>query len=123
MKTNKKILVVEDETPMARALSMKLEKEGFETEISNNGKKAVDLMKKENYDLVLLDIIMPEKDGFYVLEQVNKKGLKTKIIVASNLSQQEDIDRAKKLGATDYFVKSDTPIVEVVEKVKKNLNE
>jgi DNA-binding NarL/FixJ family response regulator len=56
------------------------------------------------------------------LEQVKKNNLNTKIIVASNLSQPEDVERAKELGAVDYFVKSDTSIIEVVKKIKDNLN-
>ncbi|MFO7807405.1 MAG: response regulator [Candidatus Moraniibacteriota bacterium] len=123
MKDSKKILIVEDETPMARALAMKFKKEGFETEISNNGKEALELIKKRDFDLVLLDLIMPEEDGFHVLNQVKEEKINAKIIISSNLSQQEDINRAKKLGAVDYFVKSDTPIVEVVRKVKENLEE
>lgn len=106
---------------MARALTLKLEKEGFEVESAGNGREGLEKIESENFDLVLLDLIMPEKDGFYVLEQVKDKEIDTKIIVASNLSQPEDVEKAKKMGAVDYFVKSDTPIVEVVEKVKNHL--
>jgi DNA-binding response OmpR family regulator len=122
MVNKKKILVVEDEMPMARALSLKLEKEGFEVKSAGNGQEGLEMIKAEDFNLVLLDLIMPEKDGFYVLEQVKKNNLNTKIIVASNLSQPEDVERAKELGAVDYFVKSDTSIIEVVKKIKDNLN-
>ncbi|MFO7807149.1 MAG: response regulator [Candidatus Moraniibacteriota bacterium] len=121
MSDKKKILVVEDDMPIARALSLKLEKEGFEVKSAGSGEEGLKVIESDDFDLVLLDLIMPEKDGFYVLEQVRKRNLNVKIMVASNLSQPKDIKKAKKMGAVDYFVKSGTSIVEVVEKVKKNL--
>jgi DNA-binding response OmpR family regulator len=117
----KKILIAEDEKAMANAVKLKLEKNGMEAVVANNGLEAVEELKKGNYDLALLDLMMPIKDGFEVLEDAKKLGIKTPIIVASNLSQNEDIQKAKDMGAIDFFVKSDTPIVEVVEKVKKAL--
>lgn len=117
----KKILIAEDDQPMANAIKLKLEKNNIEAVIANNGSEAMAELKKGGYDLMLLDLIMPVKDGFGVLEEVKNLGIKIPIIVASNLSQNEDIQRAKKMGAIDFFVKSDTPIVEVVEKVKKVL--
>ena len=116
-----KILIAEDEKPMANAVKLKLEKNGMEAVIANNGVEAIEELKKGDYDLALIDIMMPIKDGFGVLEDAKKLGIKTPIIVASNLSQNDDIQKAKDLGAIDFFVKSDTPIVDVVEKVKKAL--
>lgn len=118
----KKILVVEDERPMANAIKLKLEKNGFEAVIAGDGAIAIEELKKNIYDLALLDLIMPVKDGFSVLEELNKLGIKTPIIVASNLSQEGDIEKAKNFGAADYFVKSDTSINEVVERVRKVLS-
>lgn len=117
----KKVLIAEDEKPMANAVKLKLEKNGLEAVIAANGVEAIAELKKGDYDLALLDLIMPLKDGFGVLEEAKALGIKTPIIVASNLGQEEDIQKAKKLGAVDFFVKSDTPIVEVVERVKKAL--
>ena len=65
--------------------------------------------------------MMPKKDGFEVLEDLKKAGVKTKILVTSNLSQEEDIKKAKSLGASDFFIKSDTSIIEIVKIVQKNL--
>jgi len=117
----KKILIVDDEKPLANALELKLSHEGFAAKAVFNGVEALDTLKKESFDLVLLDLVMPEEDGFAVLEKM--RGLKTKsiVIVSSNLSQEEDIAKAKALGATDYFIKSDTTLAEIVEKVKKYL--
>lgn len=122
MENKKKILIIEDEHPMAHALELKLKKEGFDAKTAPNGEIGLEMLENGNFDLALLDLVMPEKDGFYVLEKAREKGLSTKIIVASNLSQDEDKERAENMGAVDYFVKSNTPILEIVEKVKKALN-
>ena len=117
----KKILIVDDERPLAKALELKLGHEDFEAHAVFNGTEAIHALKKDKFDLVLLDLIMPEEDGFSVLEQIVKLKIKTSVIVSSNLSQQEDLERAKSLGAIDYFVKSDTTLAEIVEKVKQHL--
>lgn len=118
----KKILVVEDEKPIAKAMELKLNGSGFEAKVAFNGKEALELLKKEKFDLVILDLIMPEMDGFETLVEIKKRGIKTKVIVSSNLSQEEDFKKSKQLGAVDFFIKSDTPISEIVENIKKYLN-
>jgi two-component system response regulator CiaR len=70
------------------------------------------------YDLILLDLIMPELDGFGVLQGMKDKGVTTPVLVLSNLGQDEDRARASSLGAKDYFVKANTPILDIVSKVK-----
>ncbi|MBT4277757.1 response regulator [Candidatus Falkowbacteria bacterium] len=117
-----KILIGEDEKPMARALELKLKSLGFEAKIAFNGEEVLQALQKEKFNLVLLDLMMPKVDGFSVLAKMQENKDKTPVIVASNLSQSEDLQKAKKLGAVDYFVKSDTPIAEVVVRVKKALN-
>jgi len=118
----KKILIADDEKPMANALELKLNHSGFEAKAVYNGQQALDEIEKNGpYDLMLLDLMMPEVDGFAVLEKLKEKGNKMPVIVATNLSQETDIEKTKKLGAVDYFVKSDTSVTEVVEHVKKAL--
>lgn len=117
----KKILIAEDEKPMARALQLKLKSEGYDAVIAPNGSKALDFLKKEKFDLMLLDLMMPTVDGFEVLEELKKKKIKIPVLVSTNLGQEEDQKRAKDLGAKEYFVKADTPINEVVAKVKSAL--
>lgn len=112
---SKKILVAEDERPMARALELKLTHAGFTVFLAGNGADALSLIDKEHPDLILLDLIMPKQDGFSVLEALKKKGDRTPVIVLSNLSQEEDENRAKELGARGFFIKSNTPIAEIVE--------
>jgi len=115
----KKILVAEDEKPMAKALVLKLNHAGFDAKAVFNGEDAIDELEKEHYDLLLLDMIMPRMDGFSVLKNLQGKDIKTKIIITSNLGQVEDFEKAKSLGASDYFVKSDTSLSEIVEHIKK----
>lgn len=115
----KKILIVEDEKPLAHALALKMEHEGFTTHIAQNGAEGMHEALDEKYAIVLLDLIMPEVDGFAILQTMQEKGIKTPVIVLSNLGQTEDKERAKKLGAREYFVKANTPIAEILKKVKE----
>jgi len=117
----KVILIIEDEKPIAGVLELKLQKEGYSTRVAYDGESALSIMKKENFDLILLDLVMPELDGFDVLRKLKKSKNKIPIIVASNLGQQDDIDKAMSLGAKDYFVKSNTSLSEIVEHVNKLL--
>lgn len=117
MLNSKKILIAEDEKALANALDLKLKSAGFDTAIVADGLRAIEAIKSFDYDLVLIDLIMPKLDGFKVLEQIRTLGKPVKIIVLSNLGQQEDIARAKQLGVNDFYIKSNTPIVGVVQKV------
>ena len=121
MTVPKKILIVDDEKPMARALELKLQHSGFETKVVNQGAEALSSIEKDKIDLVLLDLMMPSPDGFQVLESLQKKKNTVPIIVTSNLSQLEDEKRALALGAEHYFVKSNTPLSKIIEHVKKIL--
>lgn len=116
-----KIALVEDDANIREMYKMKLELGGYDVITAEDGKEAVELVKKENPDLVLLDILLPKKDGFEVLKEIkgskDEKIKSTPVIMLSNLSGREDIDEAKKLGASDYFVKAKTSPKEIVEKV------
>lgn len=114
----KNILIVEDEKPLSHALEMKLKAQGFGTKVVTNGHDALDELGKSTYDMVLLDLIMPILDGFGVLEEMKNKKLKVPVIVLSNLGQDEDRAKTKALGAVDYFVKSNTPIADILTRVK-----
>lgn len=115
-----RILIVEDERPLAHALELKLKAAGFDVEVATDGMAGVQKTKDSKFDLVFLDLIMPKMDGFKALEEM-KAGHEVKVIVLSNLGQDEDIQKAKKLGASDYFVKADTPLATIVERAHKIL--
>ncbi|NMB48106.1 response regulator [Candidatus Kuenenbacteria bacterium] len=117
-----KILIVDDEKPIATALCIKLKKEGFFAEVVSNGAEALEKIAHERYDLIFLDLMMPKVSGFEVLETLQAKKNKIPVIVSSNLSQPEDMSKAKALGAVDYFVKSDTTLGAAIAKVKIFLN-
>ena len=117
----KKILVVEDEELIAKPLSMKLRLSGFETKNAFDGQEALEIFAKEKFDLILLDLLMPKIDGFAVLAELKKKGDTTPVIVATNLNQAEDVSRVFELGCTNYYVKADTTLDQLVENVKKTI--
>ena len=116
-----KIALVEDDANIRKMYRMKLELSGYDVLVAEDGAKALDLIKKANPDLVLLDILLPQKDGFEVLKELkDSKDEKVKsipVIMLSNLSSKEDISEAKKLGASDYFVKAKINPREIIEKV------
>jgi len=119
---SKKILVVEDEKPIAKALQLKLNSSGYEAQVAGNGAEALQVLGSGEFDLVLLDLVMPTLDGFGFLSQAREQGLEIPpVIVSSNLSQEEDIKRAKELGAVSYYVKSNTPLSVIVEKINQYL--
>ena len=119
----KRILIVEDEKPMARAVSAKLENSGFSAQMAGNGDEALAALAENAFDLVLLDLVMPRTDGWQVLEKMRQEYTDTPVIVATNLSQAEDEKRALDLGAKDFLVKSNVSITEVVERIKKALGD
>jgi CheY-like chemotaxis protein len=117
-----KILIADDEKPLARALSLKLSGEGYQTTVVNDGQSVLDQIKKDKFDLLLLDLIMPKVDGFGVLKEIKKSGVKIPVFVLSNLGQQEDIDRTKEYGVENYVVKSNTPLASIVKMVNQFLS-
>lgn len=118
---NKKLLLAEDERAIAKALQLRLGLSGFDVELVGNGEDALSLMKEKKFDLLLLDIMMPKMDGFSVMEEMKKTKNKTPVIILSNLSQEDDAKRAKELGAIDFFIKSNTPLADIVAKINKFL--
>lgn len=115
----KSVLIAEDEKPLAHALELKLKKAGHSVRLAHNGQQALELLREESFDVMLLDLVMPVMDGFQVLEQVNAMERKPQVFVLSNLTQPEDVDRAKSLGAYKFFIKSDTPLNDILDEIGK----
>ncbi len=113
-----KILIGEDEKALSRALELKLSHEGFDVVVADTGEAVLAAMAKEKFNLLLLDLVMPNKDGFAVLEELKEKGSTVPVIVTSNLGQEEDKKRVEQFGVKDYFIKSNTPITEIIAKIK-----
>lgn len=119
----KKILLIEDEPEVADIYTLSLKQHGFNVITALDGKEGIKLAKKEKPDLVLLDIILPNKDGFSVLKDIKKdKNIKTTpVILLTNLGQAQDQRFAHDLGALDYLVKAQNTPEEVSLKVAKVL--
>ena len=117
----KKILIAEDDQFLIKMYKLQLEDSSADVEIAVNGKEAIASINKEQPDLLLLDLLMPEVDGFQVLEHIKEKKYKFPVVILSNLSQEVDKDKCLALGAKDYFVKSDMDLEELGEKIAKYL--
>lgn len=120
---NKKVLIVEDDLPTIEAVAFKLSRKGIVAGTALNGEEAIERLKREKYDLILLDLLLPEKNGFKVIKEIktSSQSKNAKIIVFSNLGQEENIKKAMQFGADDYIVKSDIKINDLVEKILKEL--
>jgi DNA-binding response OmpR family regulator len=122
-KKPKKILVVEDEISMREIVVEKLRMAGFNVLQAEDGAVAIKTIEKERPDLVLLDLMLPEIDGFGVLERVrkNKDVAATPIIILTNLWSKEEIIKTKMLGVSAYIIKAYMTTEEIMEKVKEVL--
>ena len=116
-----KILLAEDDKFISKAYQDGLGRAGFEVIAAYDGNEALNKIKSKKPNIILLDLIMPEKNGFEVLEEIKADNdLKNiPIIILSNLGQSSDIQRGRDLGANDYLIKSNFSIKEVIEKMKE----
>jgi DNA-binding response OmpR family regulator len=119
MERDEKILLVEDDKFISRAYMAGLSKAGFEVVLAYDGEEAINKLQTEKPNIILLDLMMPVKDGFETLKEIkaNAKLKKIPVVILSNLGQDSDIEKSKSLGATDYLIKSDVSMKEVIEKV------
>lgn len=118
-----KVLIIEDDGFLASIYAQKLELEGFEVAFATNGEDGLKLAQKDKPDLMLLDLLMPQMDGFEVLEKVKADPATRdiKVLVLSNLGQKEDVDRCMKLGAVGYMIKAHSLPEETVKRIKEIL--
>jgi DNA-binding response OmpR family regulator len=124
MERKKKILILEDESVLGELLLEKLTAEGYLTKWEVDGEAGLRTMRETMPDLVLLDIIMPKKDGYEVLEEMQKDSILKNIpvIVISNSGQPVEIKRILELGAKEYIVKAQFSPAEVLDKVRTYLD-
>lgn len=123
MSNKKKVLVIEDDPHIGKVFMIKLKQEGLEPSVAQNGEEGFAKILEIKPDLVMLDLMLPKKDGFWVMDQMLKHPEvdQIPIIVLSNLGQDQDRERAASMGAKEYVVKSDMPIQDVIHLVKKYL--
>lgn len=118
-----KILLIEDDPFLLNMYAAKFELENFNIIIADNGEKGLALAIKESPDVILLDIMLPNMDGFEVLQRIKSDSRLSKItvILLTNLSQKDDVDKGLNMRAEDYLIKAHFTPSEVVEKVKRVL--
>ncbi|MEX0918992.1 MAG: response regulator [Candidatus Paceibacterota bacterium] len=120
----KKILIIEDDEFLRSLTAKRLEKENFNVVVAVDGETAVGLAADEKPDLILLDLLLPGLNGFQVLEKIkqNEEIKDVPVVIFSNLGQREDIEKAKSLGASDFLIKANFTLDDVVEKAKSYLS-
>jgi CheY-like chemotaxis protein len=116
---SRKVLLVEDEEALANVLKLKLAAKQFDVTWVRNGVEALSDVAKDHFDVIVTDLILPEMDGFTMLEKFQEKKLNTPIIVLTNLGQPEDIEQAKALGVQEFLVKSNVPLSRIPEYINK----
>ncbi len=119
----KKILIIDDDANVRDLVGGVLEKESFEVILVKDSKECFDAITRNKPDLILLDLIMPGLDGFMVLEELKKRQIAVGIpvVVLTALSGDFNAQKALDLGASDYWVKSDYDLDQIVDKIKAKL--
>jgi len=125
MNEGKKILLVDDDLTLLEMYEDRLKAENYTIVRATNGEEALKLVREQKPSLVILDIMMPKVNGFDVLKNLraDKEFEKIPVILLTALIQDVDRAQGKKLGATDYIVKSETMPGEVIDKIKKALGD
>lgn len=123
MEKSKKILIVDDEVLVIKALTKKLKESGFEVEEALDGQEALLKVEKEKPDLILLDIIMPKLDGISVLKRLkeSKATQNIPILILTNLYDDKKMTEVLRTGDTDYLIKVEHPLDDIISRVKQKL--
>ncbi|MBP7822390.1 MAG: response regulator [Candidatus Moranbacteria bacterium] len=123
MSEEKYVLIIEDDSFYSNVYKTKIEKEGLSAVLASDGEEALKIAMEKKPALVILDLVMPGKDGFQTLTEMSSDpNLKDiPVVVLSNLSQEEDIKYVMDLGAKEYIIKANIPINELIQKIKKYL--
>lgn len=120
----KKILIIEDELSLQKSLLEYLNSEGLNAKAASDGESGLKMVLSEKPDLVLLDVILPKKEGYEVLKNI-KENEETKhipVVILTNLENIADVEKAMALGANAYLVKANYKLEEITRKVKDTLN-
>jgi DNA-binding response OmpR family regulator len=117
----RKVLIIEDDNFLQGLEASKLKKDGYEVITASTGEEGMGKIVEEGVELILLDLVLPKFDGFEILKKIKSddKLKSIPVIVFSNLSEDKDIERAKQMGATDFLVKSNFTLDELVEHINK----
>ncbi len=121
---SKLILLIEDDPFLIDIYTKKIKNSGFEVQVAENGPNALKILKEKKPDLILLDIVLPEMEGWEVLRRIkeDKATAALKVVVLSNLGQRSEVEKGLKLGAMKYLIKAQHTPSQVVTEIKKILN-
>lgn len=119
----KKVLIIEDEDLIMDLLRKKLSQENYDVSTAHDGEEGLRVLREIKPDILLLDIVMPKKNGYEVMKEMSEDPelKKIPIIIISNSGQPVELDKAKDLGAKDWLIKTEFDPQEVVEKVRKQI--
>jgi len=117
----KNILLVEDDPFLIDIYRTKLTESGFSVDLADDGEEVLKKLKEKNFDLMILDIVLPNLDGWEVMEKVKKdpETKDLKVIILSNLGQKEEVEKGMRLGADKYLIKAHYTPSQVVEELKE----
>ena len=117
------ILIIEDDRSLQSALVEVISQEGFEAISAFDGEEGLRKIAENKPDLILLDIILPKKDGYELLEDIKKdeKIRDIPVLILTNLEEADNVQKALDLGATTFMVKSDFSLKDIVQKIKDNV--
>ena len=120
---NKKILIVDDAADLRDILRDKLTQEGYTTLTAENGKIGLETAFKEHPDLILLDIVMPEMDGWGMLTELKNDpwGKTVPVIMLTNLDDMTSVSQAVEKGTYEYIVKANFELDEIVKMIEKKV--
>jgi len=120
-----KILVIEDDKFLRKVIVRKLSDEGYEIIEAIDGEKGLIVAREEKPDLILLDLVLPEIDGFEVLSELkkDKDTFEIPVIILSNLGEKKNVEKGIKMGATDYLIKARLEPSEIAQRVQMALNQ
>lgn len=117
-----KVLIIEGDLFLSKFYSIKLKKLKHEVDTALNGHEALEKLKMQHYDAVLMDVILPYRDGFELLKDMKRFRKKLRIkVIASELQQKADIKKAFELGATLYFIKSESQTYDIIDSIQSLL--
>ncbi len=120
---NKKVLLIEDDVFIGGLLQLKLEQSGFEVERALDGEQGFEMIESFQPEIILLDLILPKRSGFELLEMMKQdpRFSKIPVIITSNLGQDSDVERGKTFGVIEYIVKNKLSLEDLVTKVKEEI--
>lgn len=115
----RKILLVEDEPILRETYQIILSTQPYESDFAENGKEALEMCKNKQYDLILLDIMMPEMNGIEFIKHLdNLNEMKSKILIMSNLSSGKELEEAHQLGIQKHLLKSDVSPAQLIAEIR-----